>query len=75
MRLEEFRRVVPGLLLEFVPFDSPEGQVLLRLMEEEACNLDDQADVSEDIRFESGPILLGFDGNPRHSLPSPDLER
>ena len=29
MRLLEFRRAIPDVTLEFIPFDSPEGQKLL----------------------------------------------
>ncbi len=28
-RLREFRRAIPGQCLEFIPFASPEGEVLL----------------------------------------------
>jgi hypothetical protein len=29
MRLKEFRRAIPEVTLEFIPFDSPDGQKLL----------------------------------------------
>jgi hypothetical protein len=29
MRLKEFRRAIPDVTLEFIPFNSPEGQKLL----------------------------------------------
>ena len=29
MRLREFRKAIPGVTLEFIPFDSPEGEVML----------------------------------------------
>lgn len=29
MRLKEFRRAIPDVTLEFIPFDSPDGQKLL----------------------------------------------
>ena len=29
MRLKEFRRAIPDVTLEFIPFNSPEGKILL----------------------------------------------
>jgi hypothetical protein len=29
VRLREFRRAIPDVTLEFIPFDSPEGQKLM----------------------------------------------
>ena len=29
MRLKEFRRAIPDITLEFIPFNSPEGKILL----------------------------------------------
>jgi hypothetical protein len=29
MRLREFRRAIPDVVLDFIPFDSPEGRKLL----------------------------------------------
>ena len=29
LRLREFRRAIPEVVLEFIPFDSPEGKELL----------------------------------------------
>lgn len=34
-RLREFRRIVPGGPMEFVPFDSPKGEELLEAMRRE----------------------------------------
>jgi hypothetical protein len=30
VRLREFRRAIPDVTLEFIPFESPEGKILLK---------------------------------------------
>ena len=43
LRLKEFRRVIPDVTLEFIPFHSPEGKELLeelKLLAQEIITLD-----------------------------------
>jgi hypothetical protein len=34
LKLKEFRKAIPDVVLEFIPFDSPEGKKLLAEMKE-----------------------------------------